>query len=230
MVGSSAIQRRLEAFSRAPLNFDPATLGESAGYGTTDVCHPLPPETPGDPTPHGSWEVARRLIADYAFAPPGIVRAYYDPAVPLEGRTMVLRLRALGVFRVFVGVRILSVTDETREIDGRRARVWGWTYGTLAGHVEAGEMTWETRKWLDTGEVDFHVHATSRPAKIRDPITSLGFHLLGPHERTSFLRATGERMYRLVDAGRESDGSGAAGDAAGSAAVQDPRVSAGASG
>ena len=206
MVGSPAIQRRLDAFAQRGLNFNPDTLSTSAGYEITDERHPLPAEAPGDPEPNGSFEIARRLIGDYAFADPRIVHAYFDPAVPLRGRTMVLGLSALRLFRVYVGVRILWVVDDTREVDGRRARVWGWTYGTLRGHVEAGEMSWETWKWLDSGEVEFRVHALSRPSRIRNPFTRLGFRVLGPHERKTFLHSTGERMSRLIERERGSAG------------------------
>ncbi len=199
MVDSPAIQRRLDAFSTVGFNFDPARLSESNGYRVTDVRHPLPGEAPGDPAPDGSFAMACRLIANYEFADPAMVRAYFDPAAPLTGRTMVLRLSALGVFRVYVGVRILSVIDETREEAGRQARVWGWTYGTLKGHVESGEMSWTTWKWLDTGEVEFRVHALSRPAQIHNPFTRVGFAVLGPHERQAFLHSSGERMRARIE-------------------------------
>jgi hypothetical protein len=196
---SPAMRRRLDRFSTQGLNFDPRTLHDADGYGLTDERHPLPAEGPGEPEPGGSWDIARGLIADYAFADPTMVRAFFDPEAALAGRTMVLELRALNLFRVYVGVRILSVNDETREVDGRQARIWGWTYGTLRGHVESGEMSWETWKWLDTGEVEFRVHAKSRPAKIANPFTRVGFTVLGPHERKSFLHSSGERMNRLIE-------------------------------
>jgi uncharacterized protein (UPF0548 family) len=199
MLGSPSLSQRLTALSEVGFNFDPRTLSESAGYSTTDVRHPLPAEAPGDPTPGGSWEISRGLISDYAFADPSTVRAHYDTSAPLMGRTMVLELRALGVFRVFVGVRIIEVIDETREVDGRPVRVWGWTYGTLRGHVESGEMSWQTWKWLDSGDVEFRVHALSRPSRIRNPFTAVGFRVVGPHERKTFLHDAGERLNRLIE-------------------------------
>lgn len=71
---------------------------------------------------------------------------------------------------MYVGVRVLEVVDERRELDGRTGHVWGWRYGTLEGHVEQGEMSWEVWKWHDSGEVEFRVHAISREAPIRDPL------------------------------------------------------------
>ncbi len=207
--GPERIQRRLERLAAAPLNFDRAALRDAPGTGwrMDDIRRPLPAEGPGAPEPGGSFEIAQRLIRGYEFADPSIVRAYYDPDHSLQGRTMLLRLRALGLVQVYVGVRVLDVIDESCEHDGRPVRRWGWRYGTLGGHMEQGEMSWEVWKWLDTGDVDFRVHAISRPAKIANPIVALGFRLVGPHERTVFLRSTGERMCRFVELGRRDAGS-----------------------
>ena len=73
--------------------------------------------------------------------------------------------------------------ERTRKVGGRDARVWGWNYRTLEGHVEIGQMDWEVWKWLDDGHVEFRVHAVSRPALIPNPIVRLGFHLLRDRER-----------------------------------------------
>ncbi len=203
LLGPPRVRRRLRALSGRSLNFDRVALAGSpgAGWNRDDLREPLATEAPGAPLRDGGWEIARRLIDGYEFADPSIVRAYYDSEQPLAGRDMLLRLRALGCFQVFVGVRVLEVIDETREQDGRPARVWGWTYGTLEGHVERGEMSWEVWKWLDTGEVEFRVHAISCAARIANPLIRLGFRLLGPHERRVFLRSTRERMRRFVELG-----------------------------
>ena len=192
---SPGIARRMAALAEKPLNFDLAALNDTAGgWEVTNLCQRLPDEPSGDPVDGGSWETARRLMRGYEFADPSIVRAYYDPAVPLERRNMLLKLKALGVAHLFAGVRVGEVYDETREFDGRQARVWGWNYRTLAGHVEMGQMDWEVWKWLDDGRVEFRVHAVSRPAPIPNPIVRIGFHLLRGRERRAFLESTRERM------------------------------------
>ena len=68
--------------------------------------------------------------------------------------------------------------------------MWGWNYRTLDGHVEMGQMDWEVWKWLETGAVEFRVHAVSRAAPIPNPIVRLGFHLLRGRERDAFLQST----------------------------------------
>ena len=199
---SPRIQRRLAELTRKPLNFDLAELANAStrtGWTTTDLCQPLPAEPPGMPLADGSWQIARSLMSGYEFADPSIVRAYYDATIPLERRNMLLRLQALGVAHLFVGVRVGEVYEQTRELGGKQARVWGWNYRTLEGHVEIGQMDWEVWKWLDDGHVEFRVHAISRPARIPNPIVRLGFHLLRDRERDAFLTSTKRRMLTFTE-------------------------------
>jgi uncharacterized protein (UPF0548 family) len=200
--GSARIQRRLTELGRKPLNFDLAELASASprtGWTITDLCQLLPDEPPGMPLPAGSWQIARRLMSGYEFADPSIVRAYYDADIPLERRDMLLRLKALGVAHLFVGVRVGEVYERTLELDGMHARVWGWNYRTLEGHVEIGQMDWEVWKWLHDGHVEFRVHAVSRPARIPNPIVRFGFHLLRDRERDAFLDSTKRRMRTFTE-------------------------------
>jgi uncharacterized protein (UPF0548 family) len=209
--GSRGIQRRLASLSQCDLNFDPAGLRNARperGWTITDLCQMLPSEAPGTPVAGGSWEVARTLMQGYEFADPSIVRAYYDPAAPLEGRNMLLKLQALGLFWLFVGVRVGEVYDQTRCTASGDVRVWGWNYRTLEGHVEIGQMDWEVWKWPDTGTVEFHVHAVSRRAPIASPIVRLGLHLLRDRERDAFLESTRRRMLAFTELALKDGGRG----------------------
>jgi uncharacterized protein (UPF0548 family) len=196
------IERRLVTLARTPVNYDPDSLDldhPPPGWHVDDRCQPLPSEAPGEPAPDGSWAVARRLIQGYEFADPSLVRAHYDPEAPLQGRTMLLELRALNLVSVHVGVRVVTVYDEIRTQDRGDARVFGWAYRTLEGHVEMGQMEWQVWKWLATGEVQFRVRAVSRPAAVANPIIRLGFWLLRGHERAVFLNSTDTRMVSLTE-------------------------------
>jgi uncharacterized protein (UPF0548 family) len=196
------IERRLVTLARTPVNYDPDSLDldhPPPGWHVDDRCQALPSEAPGEPAPDGSWAVARRLIQGYEFADPSLVRAHYDPAAPLQGRTMLLELRALNLVSVHVGVRVVNVYDEIRTHDRGDARVFGWAYRTLEGHVEMGQMDWQVWKWLATGEVQFRVRAVSRPAAVANPIIRLGFWLLRGHERAVFLNSTDTRMAALTE-------------------------------
>jgi uncharacterized protein (UPF0548 family) len=195
--GPPKVRRRVAELAGKRLNFNPKSLPEASsagGWTVTDLCQPLPTEPPGMPLSDGSWAIARRLMRGYEFADPSIVRAYYDPDAPLEGRNMLLKLQALGLAHLFVGVRVGEIYEQTRGLDGRDVRVWGWNYRTLEGHVEVGQMDWEVWKWLDDGTVEFRVHAISRPASIPNPLVRVGFRVLRGPERRAFLESTTRRM------------------------------------
>jgi uncharacterized protein (UPF0548 family) len=205
--GHRRARRRLEEVSARPLNYDPEELERASpreGWHRDDMTEPLPRELPGPPEAGGSWETARELMVSYQVADPRRVRATYRPGAPLEGRTMLLTIRFAGV-RLPVGVRIGEVYDEARDVDGREARVFGWDYGTLEGHFEQGQMHYEVWKWLDTGDVEFRLHAISRGARSGPLPLRLGFRLVGRRRQLDFYRQTCRRIRRLTESRLEID-------------------------
>ncbi len=191
--------RRLEVppgFARlktARINYDPTGdegFDASSGWHVDDLCQPLPA---------GSFEAAKELMTGYGFADPSIVRAYYDRDAPLEGRTMLLEVQYHRL-RLHVGVRVSEVIDRVEQHDGRDVRVWGWAYRTLEGHFEQGQMDWQVWEWLDTGAVEFRIHAYSRPSRDPNLVIQAGLRVVGPRERRAFLRGTMRRMAELVPA------------------------------
>jgi uncharacterized protein (UPF0548 family) len=198
--GSEGIRRELAELRTRDLNFDPVTTRPhttEAGWHVDDFSQDLPSEPPGPPLADGSFAAAVQLVRDYAFADPAVVRPYYDPDEALEQRTMLLAIRYYGL-RMHVGVRVLDVYERELERGGRRAHVWGWSYGTLEGHFEMGKLDWQVWKWLDTGEVQFRTHAYSRRAKVANPFIRLGFRAVGRHEQLDFMRSTRRRMALLT--------------------------------
>jgi uncharacterized protein (UPF0548 family) len=210
--GGSRVRRALAALADKDFNFDPDQAEHfttANGWHVDDYIQPLPPEPAGPPAPVGSFEVARRLMADYAFADPAIVRAVYAPESPLDRRDMLLEGRFWGL-RFHFGVRVSGLVDEETAVDGRRLRRWGWNYRTLQGHLEMGQMDYEVGKWLDSGEVEFRIHVVSRPAHIPNPVIRLGFRLFGRRVQRRFARHACQRMARLTAAGARAGA--AAGD------------------
>jgi uncharacterized protein (UPF0548 family) len=199
-LGDEGARRALLALHDRGINFEPppddARLAD-AGWRLDDHCQPLPREAPGEPEPGGSFEVAKRLMRNYEFADPAIVRAIYEEDAELQGRDMLLKARFWGL-TFDLGVRVGGVVDETREIRDRQVRVWGWGYRTLTGHLEAGQMDYEVWKWLDSGEVEFRIHAYSRPASIPNPVVRLGFRLFGRRQQLKFARHALRRMECLT--------------------------------
>ncbi len=195
-------KRLLDALHDKTVNFDVDRRAEhtpESGWVVDDYRQPLPGERPGPPVPGGSWEVAQRLMRDYEFADPTIVRAVYEPEDALDGRDMLLEARFYGL-RFRFGVRVGGVRDETRDVDGREVRVWGWNYRTLQGHLEMGQMDYEVWKWLDSGDVEFVVCRFSRRATVGNPVVRLGLRLFGRHQQEKFVAHACERMARLTAA------------------------------
>jgi hypothetical protein len=86
------------------------------------------------------------------------------------------------------------VWDEQR--DG--ARVFGFEYATLRGHVEMGRMDYEVVKRLDDGHVEFRLHAHSRASHDGPAWVRLGFRLFGRREQLRFYFRCCERIARLT--------------------------------
>jgi uncharacterized protein (UPF0548 family) len=207
-------QRALDQLHERAYNYRLADepIDRAHGWTVDSYCQPLPAEPPGDPLPDGSWAIARQLIESYAFADPSIIRAVYHADDPLLHRDMLLEGRFYGL-RFFIGVRVAGVVDTTHEVDARPVRAWGWCYRTLQGHLEMGEMTYQVWKWLDTGNVEFHIDRYVKPRRMPNPIIRLGWALFGRWMQVRFVRRCQRRMSRLVAdrlAGRDSGDADAA--------------------
>ena len=97
-------------------------------------------------------------------------------------------------------VRIVGVVDTLREVDGRAVRSWGWCYRTLEGHLERGEMTFQVRKWLDTGDVEFRIDRYFMRGPMPNPVIRLGWAVFGHWMQVRFVRRSLRRMTGLVTA------------------------------
>jgi uncharacterized protein (UPF0548 family) len=208
---STRKRRALAALDNARLNFDRSRRNEFTpmnGWCVDERLQQLISEPPGPPTPAGTWKIARRVMSGYEFADPSIVRAFYDPEAPLEGRNMLLELRFWGL-RFWAGVRVTDVYERLQTLRDRPLQVWGWSYATLEGHLERGEMSWEVRKWLDTGAVEFRIHTYSQRAQIRNPLVRFGFRIFGRREQERFYDITCARMLELTKAALRPGSDGA---------------------
>lgn len=198
---------RLAALAERRLNFDNTKIDAYAaepGWHLDDMVEALPHEHPGPPDEDGSWRIAREVMDSYQLADPGVVTASYDRTLPLSGRDMLLRIRFAGL-RLRVGVRVGDVYEETRELDRRAVQVFGWSYSTLEGHFEEGRMHYELWKWQDSGDVEFHLKAISRPARKGPFLLRTGFRLIGRSNQLRFYRQVCRRVKRLTEAQLETE-------------------------
>jgi uncharacterized protein (UPF0548 family) len=141
--------------------------------------------------------MACQLVSQYEFADGPILRAVYRRDQELLGRDMLLEGRFWGL-RLYLGVRITRIIDETRDTGNGSERVWGWAYQTLQGHLEQGRLTYEVIKNLRTGQVMFRVTGYSRPAPISNLLIRWGFRLFGHWAQQRFYRKVQMRMSRLL--------------------------------
>ncbi|RAJ67030.1 uncharacterized protein (UPF0548 family) [Streptomyces sp. Amel2xB2] len=191
--------RTLRALRELAVNYPEPPPGRApvTGWHFDSYVQPLPAESAGAPVPGGPWETACRLVRDYEFADPHILRGLYDVHEPLPGRDMLLEGRFCGL-RFDMGVRVTSHTDAVRGSGDGARRVWGWGYQTLQGHLEEGELRYEVVKHLATGAVDFVITGHSRRAPMRNPLVHAGFALFGRLTQRRFYRNSARRLRGLV--------------------------------
>ena len=197
----------LTALSLKAVNFDTSRIDEYTpenGWRVDDMIEQLPHEGSGPPEDRGPWQIAREIMVGYQLADPRMVTATYAPAAPLAGRDMLLTIH-YGPLRFRVGVRVGDVYEETIEIDGRPVHLFGWNYRTLDGHFEQGQMHYEVWKWLDTGDVEFHLRAVSRPADSGPLLLRTGFRVVGRTNQLRFYRQACRRIRRLTEAQLETE-------------------------
>jgi uncharacterized protein (UPF0548 family) len=200
-------RRALAALAGRSVNFHPGEVEppvDASEWRIDEMVEPLPHERPGPPEAGGSWLVARQIMNDYQLAEPRIVTGIFARDAPLSGRDMLLRIH-YGPLRLQVGVRVGEAGEETAELDGREVLSYGWAYRTLDGHFEEGEMRYELRKWLDSGDVEFRLRAVSRPARTGPLLPRTGFRLIGRNKQLRFYRQVCRRLKRLTEAQLETD-------------------------
>ena len=158
---------------------------------------PLPPESPGEPLPDASFAAACTILTQYSFPPPRLIRGRFDPTAPLDGRAMLLT--ATYLWMTFeLPVRVSRVIDSRRNAAEGMEHVWGYSYQTLAGHLERGEITFEIIKTLRSGHVRFRIASFSQTNHIANLIHRIGFRFVGRRLQARFAVESLHNMQRLV--------------------------------
>lgn len=156
-------------------------------------------EPAGPPAPNGPFMASKNAINFYQFSDPRLIRAVFDPQGALPGRNMLMLARFMG-FHFKFGVRVTSVTDETRKTEkGEDVLVWGYSYRTLRGHFEIGEIRFLVDKNLVTGEVGFEIDAYSKPDRIPNFFYRVGFKIFGRTLQKYFANSSMRRLREISD-------------------------------
>mgnify|MGYP003869298879 CR=1 FL=1 len=157
----------------------------------------LPSEAPGAPEPEGAFAVASRVLLEYGFTPQRLIRGTFDPQAPLALRPMLLT--ATYLWMTFeLAVRVTRVIDERRVGAHGEEQVWGYSYQTLAGHLERGEITFELTKHIASGQVVFRIHSYSQTGHVPNLLHRIGFRLVGRRLQKRFAEESLQNMRRLV--------------------------------
>jgi uncharacterized protein (UPF0548 family) len=196
----AALTERLAAISALEATVD---LADRTQYTTANGWQvdaretALTDELPGAPAVDGAFAIASRILHAYAFTPQRLIRGRFDPDAPLLHRPMLLSARYLWV-RLELAVRVSRVIDERRTRTDGDEQVWGYSYHTLAGHIERGEITFEVAKHLATGRVVFRIYSFSQTGHIANPLYRWGFRLVGRRLQARFAEQSLQNMRRMV--------------------------------
>jgi uncharacterized protein (UPF0548 family) len=145
---SDAVQRFLDESRGLPLSYEPPGILEtSLARGRRD--HMLVRIGQGA----HDFERARRALGTWTHFGLGWVELFPAAAIIEAGTVVAVLIRHLGIWSLN-GCRIISVSSAERER-------FGFTYGTLPNHCEAGEELFEV--FLDgaTGHVMYRIRAIS---------------------------------------------------------------------
>lgn len=150
-------------------------------------------ETPGPIVSGGAFDIAKKAVSEYQFSDPGIVVGHFSPKDPVEGRTMALEIKILGL-HYLCGVRITA----TKETCTDKETTFGFRYDTLDGHMEVGSEWFTLTKYHVTGEVSFRISASWRPGKFPNWWSEVGFHFLSRRYQLAWHRLAYLRLRNIV--------------------------------
>lgn len=182
--------RHLAHATTRPLSVpDEAELTFANGWNQVGSSSIVGREQPGNVAPRGLFQRARDALESYSFSDPRIVRAHFDDATPLMGRTLLLELRA-SALHLLCPVRVGAVRDASEGT----THAFGFRIDTVEGHVERGSEWFFLTKDLEDGTVRFRIEAFWRPGEFPNPLFRLGFHLVAQRYQRAWHRLAHLRM------------------------------------
>lgn len=180
-----------QATTNFPLEGPESQLGKNWRRYYTEAV--IGQEAPGKPVPKGAFEIGWQAISEYQFSDPGIVVGHFNPKDPIEGRTMLLEIKCLGL-RYLAGVRIGAI----KQYDNETESVSAFRYDTLEGHIEIGSEWFTLTKKHETGEVTFRISASWRPGEFPNWWSKVGFEVVGTRFQLAWHRLAYMRLREIV--------------------------------
>jgi hypothetical protein len=203
VIGWETYQNQIKKLASLDYNYDDKmyhATKDKQGWHIDRYQAKLAMEPPGDPIAGGAFQTAKNAIQLYQFPDPRLIYAVFDPDAPLPGRNMLMFAKFAG-FTFNFGVRVTNVVDETRKNGaGEPVIVWGYSYRTLKGHFEIGEIRFEVSKNVITGEIGFEINAYSKPSRIPNFFYRLGFLVFSRPLQKYFARSSIRRLQQLTSA------------------------------
>jgi uncharacterized protein (UPF0548 family) len=193
------LEQRLEYARLERLNFPMTEMADPRAWRRYYSEAMIGLEPPGPPVPGGPFERAWEAIQRYAFSDPGIVTGHFDKEDGLEGRTMLLEIKVLGL-HYLCPVRVGAVRQVGLDA-GLGETVRGYRYDTLHGHLESGSEWFLLTKKEKSGEVWFRIQASWRPGQASDfPNfwSRIGFSLLAQRYQLAWHRLAYLRLREWV--------------------------------
>lgn len=150
-------------------------------------------ERAGDVQQDGVFLKVWNAISEYRFSDPDIVEGHFNPNDPLEGRSILLEIKVLGL-RYLCGVRVRAVKTELFP----DKTVYGFRYDTLDGHMETGSEWFLLTKIHQTGEIFFRISASWRPGDFPNWWSRVGFSILGQRYQLAWHRLAYLRLREIA--------------------------------
>ena len=161
---SRVIDRFLAESRNLPFSYEPTglTQGTPAGYDVDEMIVPIGRGL-------ADFDRAKAALAAWKHFDIGWLQAVSAPAVPEPGAVVAVIIRHFG-FWSLNGARVVYVVG-----DQEGATRFGFAYGTLVNHAEAGEELFEVFVDPSSEAVMYRIRAASRP---RSALTYLGYPLV----------------------------------------------------
>ena len=168
-----------------PFSYQPTglTQGAATGYKVDEMVVPIGRGTK-------DFDRAKAALAAWKHFDIGWLQAVPASAVVEPGTVVAVIIRHFG-FWSLNGARVVYVVG-----DRQSATRFGFAYGTLVNHAEAGEELFEVFVDPSTEDVMYRIRAASRP---RSPLTYIGYPLVRMLQ-AACRRDSGVAMTRVVSA------------------------------